>query len=166
MNLISVLLNKSHKKLSFRCGKIPLDYYIQKLAKQDIKRSLAACYVIEDRNIIAGYYTLSSNSIPYTECPEDLVKKLPKGYVDLPTILLGRLAVDSNYQGTGLGEILLIDALKRCVELSNSVAAFAIIVNPLDEDAQAFYEKYGFIMISGTNKMILPIATAKQFYDK
>lgn len=162
MNLISVPLNESHKKQSFRCGKNPLDYYIQKLAKQDMNRSLAVCYVIEDSSTIAGYYTLSSNTIPYTECPDDLVKKLPKGYANLPTILLGRLAVDSNYQGTGLGKILLVDALKRCVESSNHVAAFAIIVNPLDAQAQVFYEKYGFILISGTNKMFLPIATAKK----
>jgi ribosomal protein S18 acetylase RimI-like enzyme len=166
MNLISVLLNESHKKQSFRCGKTPLDYYIQKLAKQDIKRSLAACYVIEDNNTIAGYYTLSSNSIPYTECPIDLVKKLPKGYTDLPTILLGRLAVDSKYQGNGLGKILSVDALKRCVESSKSVAAFAIIVNPIDAQAQAFYESYGFILIPGANKMFLPIATTEKYcYD-
>src|SRR5690606_26363537 len=94
--------------------------------------------------------------------PENLARKLPPTYQNLPTILLGRLAIDNNYKGNGLGEFILMDALNRCIEISNNLGTLAIIVDPIDAKAKAFYAKYGFIALPGTGKMFIPIKTVKE----
>src|SRR5437764_10736085 len=109
MNYITVPLSSGHKKDKFFCGKPLLDNYIHNQASQDIRRKLSACFILPDEeNNVKGYYTLSSASIEKKLLPEGLLKKLPPSYVDLPVILLGRLAINKNYQGHGLGEIILL----------------------------------------------------------
>lgn len=160
-------LDSTHDRESFSCGKELLDNYFWRQAKQDLKRKLAACFVLVDKETkkISGYYTLSSNSISHDLIPDSFKKKLPKLYLFLPTILLGRLAVDRSFQGKGLGKILLIDSLKRCLETSDSIGAFAVIVDPLDPEAEGFYKKYGFIKLTDSGKMFLPMKTIKELFE-
>jgi GNAT superfamily N-acetyltransferase len=115
--------------------------------------------LIDDADAIKGYYTLSASSIKRDSFPENLSKKLPLSYQDLPTVLLGRLAIDKSLQGQGYGEIMLIDALKRCFEISENLGTIAIVVDPIDEKAQRFYERYGFVQLPGSEKMFLPMKT-------
>lgn len=166
MSQLSEPLNSTHKKSEFSCGKEMLDVYIRKQANQDIKRKLSACFVIIDTkiNLIKGYYTLSSNSIPLEFIPSQLQKKLPKSYQSIPTILLGRLAVDNKFQGLGIGKLLLIDALKRSVELSKTIGCFAIVVDPIDQEAEKFYDKYGFIKLPDSGKMFIAMKTINQLF--
>lgn len=164
MDLNIELLTKNHNKKEFSCGYEMLDNYIQRQANQDVKRDLSACFVLCEtaKFDIIGYYTLSSGSINRDDFPENLSRKLPPSYQSLPTILLGRLAIDNNYKGNGLGGFILMDALNRCVEISNNLGTLAIIVDPIDEMAIAFYAKYGFIELPGTGKMFIPIKTVKE----
>jgi ribosomal protein S18 acetylase RimI-like enzyme len=160
MNLKIVRLEKKYDKSSFDCGYILLDGYIKTQARQDVDRDLSACFVlINDTDTIKGYYTLSANSIKRDSFPENLSKKLPPSYQDLPTVLLGRLAINKSLQGQGYGEIMLIDALKRCFEISKSLGTIAIVVDPIDEKAQRFYERYGFNQLPDSGKMFLPMKT-------
>ena len=92
---------------------------------------------------ILAYYTLSSYSIEIENLADDFAKKLPR-YPLLPAILLVRLAVDSNHQGQGLGEIMLLDALKLSLDSSRHIGSVAVVVEALDQDALAFYKKYNF----------------------
>lgn len=166
MTYLTIPLNSTHDKSSFSCGKEMLDNYFWKQAKQDLKRKLAACFVSidQDSNKIKGYYTLSSNSILNELIPNIFKKNLPNSYSDLPTILLGRLAIDKDFQGKGFGAMLLIDALRRCSEISDSVGAFAIIVDPLDDAAEQFYSKYGFVKLPDSGKMFLAMKTVKELF--
>lgn len=149
MAFLTVPLSSSHKKEKFSCGKALLDNYLHGQARQDVKRRLSACFVLpDDDQNVKGYYTLSSASIDQNVLPAEIIKKLPPSYLDLPVILLGRLAVGGSYQGQGLGEILLIDALKRSYFVSKEVGSIALIVDPLDNDAVRFYEKYEFIPLT------------------
>jgi ribosomal protein S18 acetylase RimI-like enzyme len=162
MNLKIVRLEKKYDKSSFDCGYILLDGYMKTQARQDVDRDLSACFVlINDTDAIKGYYTLSANSIKRDSFPENLSKKLPPSYQDLPTVLLGRLAIDKSLQGQGYGEIMLIDALKRCFEISESLGTIAIVIDPIDEKAQGFYERYGFIQLPNSGKMFLPMKTVQ-----
>ena len=79
--------------------------------------------------------------------------------------MLGRLAIDKNFQGKGIGKILLIDALKRCFGASDSIGAFAVIVDPLDKEAERFYKKYGFIKLPDSGKMFLPMKTIRELFE-
>lgn len=166
MSQISESLNSVHKKSDFSCGKEMLDNYLHKQANQDIKRKLSACFVVkeEQTELIKGYYTLSNNSIPLEDIPESIRKKLPKSYTTIPTTLLGRLAIDNNFQGRGLGKLILIDALKRSFELSKTIGSFAVVVDPIDEDAEHFYDKYGFLKLPDSGKMFLPMKTIGQLF--
>lgn len=140
-----------------------MDNYIQKQVSQDVKRELAACYVLCDNpdKAVIGYYTLSSHSVNLDELPEDLRHKLPPAYKDIPTALLGRLAVSKAHQGKKLGGYLLIDALNRCAALSESIGTLAVMVDPIDEKAVSFYEAYGFIKLPDSDRMFIPIKTIK-----
>jgi GNAT superfamily N-acetyltransferase len=157
MSYVTVPLNAFHKKSVFNCGKALLDNYLHVQAKQDVKRKLAACFVLTDEhNKVKGYFTLSSASISKGSLPEEMTKKLP-AYEDLPVTLLGRLAVDSNYKGQGLGEFLLMDALRKCYDTSSSIGSMAVIVDPIDDSAVNFYRKFGFILLPDSGKMLLPM---------
>lgn len=157
------VLSSNHHKKNFSCGYEMLDNYIHQQAKQDVKRDLSACFVLCEagKADIIGYYTLSSGSVNRSEFPEHLSRKLPPHYHNLPTILLGRLAIDDHYQSRGLGEMLLIDALNRCMEISNNLGTLAVVVDPIDKTAEIFYIKYGFIKLPGTEKMFIPMKTVR-----
>jgi len=166
MSYITEQLSNEHNRKDFSCGKNLLDNYFWKQAKQDVKRKLSACFIkVEEKDKISGYYTLSSSSISNDLVPESFKNKLPKSYLSIPVILLGRLAIDKSFQGKGIGKYLLIDSLKRCYYTSKSIGAFAVIVDPLDIEAERFYEKYGFIKLPESGKMFLPMKTISNLFE-
>ena len=157
--LITVALNSSHKRNSFECEEASLEIYLKKQAGQDVKRQVAACFILEDEgSIIKGYYTLSADSIDRVLIPEELQKKLP--YRNLPVTLLGRLARNTTYKGQGVGEILLADALKRAYQASTTIGACAIVTDPINEKARSFYQSFGFISLA-SGRMFISMETVK-----
>jgi predicted GNAT family N-acyltransferase len=161
---LTQVLNKSHIKENFNCGFVLLDNYLKRQAKQDVNRDLSVCYVLSDEitNTVISYYTLSSDSIKRSVFPENLTKKLPVSY-DLPVVLLGRLAVDISNQGNNYGKLLLIDALKRCFLVSQTIGLLAVVVDPIDENATKFYKKFGFELLSN-NRMFIPMKTVRDLF--
>lgn len=152
-------LNSSLNKKNFNCGKEMLDNYFHSQASQDVKRKLCVVFTMFENTTVKGYYTLSSASIPAGMIPEAIKKKMPRSYEMLPVTLLGRLAIDTKFKGQGLGGIILLDALKRSYEIaSQSLGSIGVVVDPLDSDAVAFYEKFGFILLPDSGKMFLPMA--------
>jgi GNAT superfamily N-acetyltransferase len=136
-----------------------LEDYLRKQAGQDVKRQVAACFILEGKDgAIKGYYTLSADSVDRTLIPENLQKKLP--YKNLPVTLLGRLARDTNYKGQGLGELLLADALRRAYQASASIGACAVVTDPINDKARVFYEGFGFISLEN-GRMFIPMETIK-----
>jgi ribosomal protein S18 acetylase RimI-like enzyme len=164
MSFITVPLDSTHDKEDFICGKTLLDTYLQKQAKQDVKRRLSSCFILSDGKKVKGYYTLSAAAVERRFLPQEIVKKLPPSYNDLPAILLGRLAISENYQGQGLGEMILMDALKRSYFASLQVGSMAVVVDPLDEAAVKFYQRYDFILLPDSGKMFLPMATIANLF--
>lgn len=166
MTYLAVPLETGHDRADFDCGRDSLNHYIRKQAGQDMRRRLAVVFVLPDAlGKVIGYYSLSSDGLPYEEVPVAVQKTMPQSYASLPTILLGRLAVDKQRHGEGLGELLLLDALKRSYNLSlTDVGAAAIIVDPLDEAAAAFYEQYGFVMLPDRGRMFIPMKTVKSLH--
>lgn len=160
------LLDKCHLRNDFDCGKELLNLYLQTRAGQDMKRKLAACYVLTDgeSESVIGYYTLSNYSIPTNAFAEQIRKRLPASYKSIPTTLLGRLAIDKKHQGKKYGKILLIDALKRSLENSKLIASFAVVVDPLDEEARNFYLKYDFIELPDSKRMFVSMKTLDELF--
>ena len=157
------MLNSSLNKKGFKCGKVMLDNYLHTQASQDVKRKLCVVFAMFEDTTIKGYYTLSNASIPSELMPEGVKKKMPGSYKALPVTLLGRLAIDEKFKGQGLGGIILLDALKRSYEIaSQSLGSIGVVVDPLDSEALAFYEKFGFIILPDSGKMFLPMADIAQ----
>jgi GNAT superfamily N-acetyltransferase len=91
---------------------------------------------------VVGYYSLSAGSVRKEESPARIVKGLAKHPIGV--ILLARLAVDRSEQGAGLGKTLLVDALSRALAAADAIGARAILVHAIDDEAAAFYKKFGF----------------------
>lgn len=109
---------------------------------------------------VVGYYTLAAGAVVFEHLPTDASKKLPKHPV--PVVLLARLAVDQSFQGKGLGERLLLDALQRSLDLSAGLGVHAVEVDALDDAAAAFYRKYGFTpLLDDPLHLYLPIVTVE-----
>ncbi|NJM18327.1 MAG: GNAT family N-acetyltransferase [Richelia sp. RM2_1_2] len=142
---IELLDKKKHNRSAFVSGNDSLDNYIRKQASQELKKKVSTVFVLIDSpNVdIIAYYTLSSYMVDVANLNEDFAKTVPR-YPLLPATLLGRLAVDQTYQGKGMGELVLIDALKRVLEATSQVASLAVVVEAIDEKAVSFYQKYGF----------------------
>lgn len=159
-------LEKHHHRESFCCGVEQLDHYLHCQAGQDIRKHVAATYVLtkEKQLTVLGYYSLASFSIDCSEVPESFRKKLPK-YSRLPVTLLGRLAVDQNYQGNGLGEYLLANALKRSWRTSHEIASLAVVVEAINDEAISFYQLYGFAMLKEQKKLYISMDTIAKAYN-
>ncbi len=110
---------------------------------------------------IAGFYTFSATTIKLEQLPPEFVKKLPR-YPRMPATLLGRLARDLAFKGQGIGELLMVDALKRAWENSSIIGAVAVVVDPKDERAAKFYADFGFQPLDD-KQMFLPMKAIPQW---
>lgn len=163
MNNDVVPFNKNIDRNNFESGKGQLDDYFKKYVSQDTKKKLTVCFVkVNDELEPEGYYTLANDSLPKELVPENIRKKIP--YDKISVTLLGRLAIDKNFQGKGLGKKLLMDALFRSYQTSHTIASLAVIVDPIDLEAERFYLKYGFMKLE-SGKMFLPMATIRKLFS-
>jgi len=163
---IESLDSRKHIRSDFCCEKDSLDNYIRKQASQDIKKRVATVFVLIDdpEYQVMAYYTLSSHTVKVECIDENFAKHLPR-YPLLPAILLGRLAVDTSQKGKRLGELMLIDALKKALNASRQVASLAVIAEALDENAVNFYMKYGFEKFKqDPMKLYLPMKSIEELF--
>lgn len=115
----------------------------------------------DDGKTVVGYYSLSQFSVWLSDLPPSMTAKLPK-YPAVPATLIGRLALDKRFRGRGIGELLLMDALARCLAVSKLVASAAVIVDAKDETAKGFYVKYGFLeLLRAEKRLFIPIGTVE-----
>ncbi len=153
-------LGSQHDRGAFSCGSPPLDDYLKARARQDAKRLAAAVFVMvldDAPTVVAGYYTLSATSVALEDVPEEFARKLPR-YPFAPATLLGRLARDIQFPGTG--RLLLVDALKRAYRQAGEIAAATVIVDAKDARARAFYESFGFRALrASADRLFLPMQT-------
>jgi hypothetical protein len=158
-------LGNQHDRAAFRCGIEALDSYLQKQASQDIAKRAAVAFVATlDGKTIAGYYTLTQYAIDLGDIPEAIAKKLPK-YSTVPATLLGRLARHTDFYKQRLGELLLMDALRRSLDLSKQAASTGVIVDAKDDKAADFYRRYQFIDPPKVERrLFLPMRTIEPLF--
>ncbi len=150
----------THDRLAFASGNERVDAYFHRTVTQDVKRRYAACYVLVDKasGSLAGFYTLSSYSIPIDEIADDIARKLPR-YPSVPAVLLGWMGRASEFRGRQIGALLLADAIHRVVH--SPVGAHALCADAIDEAAAAFYKAHQFLpLASRPSSLFLPMRTA------
>jgi len=154
----------AHDRHSFASGAEELDRYLKHQASQDARRHIAAVFVASDGQRVVGYYTLSATAIELSHLPPETARRLPR-YPEIPATLLGRLAVDGVWQGKGLGERLLLDALLR--SLASDIASYAVVVDAKDENAARFYARYGFQQLERRGRrLFLPMGTIATLFQR
>lgn len=149
-------ITSAYDLTQFRCGKDALDDWLRIRALKNEGRSSRTYVVAEGRRVV-GYYCLSTGAEKLANTPSKVSRNSPD---PVPLILLGRLAVDENHHGKGVGAAILKDALQRVVQVSQVVGARAVLVHAIDQNAMAFYLKYGFIEFpGGSQTLFLPVDT-------
>lgn len=156
-----------HDRAAFFCEEDPLTEYIRERARHEVTKKVTAVYVItNDGKTIAGYYTLSQYAIDVGEIPGEVTKalKVPK-YKMLPATLLGRLARDSKFRGRGLGDLLIMSALKQALDTSTTVGSWAVVVEAKNQKAETFYKSFGFISVpERKDRLFLPMRTIEGMF--
>ena len=155
------LLDRSFSRDNFDCGVFELNHFLKTKARQNqsvgFNKTFVAISKDDSSKNILGYYSLSMGEIDLSSLPENLVKKLPRHPV--PVARMGRLAVDLSVKGKGLGQLLLVDAMKRVQRASELVGVFALLVDAKDVSAKNFYLKYGFLsLIHEDMTLFLPLS--------
>jgi GNAT superfamily N-acetyltransferase len=134
------LLGIQHDRDVFDCEENSLNEFLKKYARQNDEKGLGRTFVAVKPGdpAIIGYYTIASGAVSFDTVPE----KLPR--YPIPVAHLGRLAVDKQAKGQGVGAFLLIDALRRITQVADQMGIYAVEVYALNESAKQFYLKYGF----------------------
>jgi GNAT superfamily N-acetyltransferase len=139
-----------HDVTGFSCGNELLDRWLIRYAGQNQRRDAARTFVAAaGGRIVYGYYTLLAGQLDHREATRETGKGLPRHF-PIPIAILARLAIDSRHQGTGLGAAMLNDALVRVGHASEDIAIRAVVVHAVDENAAAFYRRFGFQALSTT----------------
>ncbi|HWW63504.1 MAG TPA: GNAT family N-acetyltransferase [Sphingomonadaceae bacterium] len=136
-------LNDGHDLSQFTCGKPSLDNWLKHRALSNHKRGFTAVMVVHEAGRVVGYYGLAPTAIVPTAMPRSIRTGQPPD--PIPCLLLGQLATDTEWAGRGIGSGLLKHALERCIEAARLVGGRALIVNAVDAEAAAFWQRRGFL---------------------
>jgi GNAT superfamily N-acetyltransferase len=161
-------LGPNHDISRFSNGIHPsLDQWLHERAR--LSEGLSArTYVVcatDEPNRVVGYFSISAALEQRNALPSARLRRgMPE---QVPLLLIGRLAVDTQWQGQGLGSALLADALRRCLAASDIAGARGVIAHAIDHAAVGFYERHGFVRSPlGERVMLVPIETVRSLVGK
>lgn len=137
-------LNSGHVLGGFDCGIGSLNDWLERYAQTASGSGSARTYIVSDheQGRAVGYHALTVVSIEHSGATERVAHGMPQHQI--PAVLLARLAVDKSVQGRGLGAFLLSDAMRRALTVGEEAGVRLMLVHAIDENARAFYEKFGF----------------------
>jgi len=141
-------LERGHRRRQFRSGLAAVDDWLRTKAWQHQQKHVSVTTVLLDEtDHIAGYYTLATGQVDFSDLPEDLSKRLPRRR--LPVAVLAWLGVSLRHQKQGLGRLLLAQALRDCYEAGDTFPFVAVILDCLTDTAKSFYQKWDFAELPG-----------------
>jgi GNAT superfamily N-acetyltransferase len=152
---VSEAIAPTHRTSSFDSGKPDLDRWLQQHAVSVEARRTGRTFVWHVDEQVVAYYTIAAHLLVRDDLPRALGRGNP---VQIPAVLLARLALDKTLQGQGLGGALLADALGRIVTVTRTVAARFVVVDAIDDAARRFYEHHGFRSIPNTLRLVQKIS--------
>ena len=134
-------LNSSHQIDHFDSGNSQLNDWLKKRALKNELPGASRTYVVCTGNVVVGYYCLANGAVAQTIATGRVLRNMPD---PIPVMVIGRLAVDRNWQGKGIGRGLLRDAILRTLNVAEIAGIRAIIVHTISQEAKQFYESCGF----------------------
>lgn len=159
------LLAKSHDRDGFDCGVEPLNLFLKQTARQHAKRGISRTYVLVDENAappkpIIGYFALNLCQVTSATLTPEQAKKLPR---NVSGVRLGRLARAVQFKGQGIGDILMVAAMEKFIEVFKLAGGIGLFVDAKDQKAKEFYESFGFISLpSNELELFLPVKTIQE----
>jgi GNAT superfamily N-acetyltransferase len=105
-------------------------------------RGFTVVIIVHDQARVVAYYGLAPTAVEPNLVPRNIRTGQPPN--PIPCLLLGQLAVDRRYQGRGLGDALVVHALKRIAWTADLVGGRAVLVTAIDEEAARFWRSWGF----------------------
>lgn len=135
------LLNENHDRVRFDCGNETLNEWLIRRALKNQRSGASRTFIVCNESRVIGYYALASGSIERHIAPKTIARNMPD---PIPVAILGRLAIDLQFQSQRLGGALLKDAILRTLLVSRNIGVRAMLVHAISEDAKRFYSSYGF----------------------
>jgi GNAT superfamily N-acetyltransferase len=133
---------KRHDRSRFDCGDESLNEWLRRFSGQSRRADTAATWVIADRDdVVVAYASLSMTGISLAGAPAALAKHSPD---PVPALLCGRLGVDRNYAGLGIGAALVAHILATAVDMNRAAAMKAVVVTAISSEARAWWTRFGF----------------------
>jgi len=152
------LLSAEHELREFNSGTESLDIWLRQRAMKNQTSGASRTYVVADQTNVVAYYCLSSGALDAIDAPGSIRRNMPD---PIPMAILGRLAVDTTWQGQGFGVALLQDAVLRTAQAAQILGIRGLLVHALSAEAKQFYERYGFAA-SPNNPMTLVLSLKGQ----
>jgi predicted N-acetyltransferase YhbS len=156
-------LSRLPKKLldaraGFDCGSLALNQYLTKTASQHEARNITRTFCGVRDGELFGFYALTNSDVDVSVLSSEVVRKYKLPTHRLPVVRLARLAVDLRFQGQGLGQSLMIDAMSKVVRVAESSGCIGLVVDAKDERAAAYYERFGFRQAGeNTRRLFMPL---------
>lgn len=154
------LLSRQHDRGAFSCAEGDLDDYLKRIARQHNEKGIARTFVLVDTaesTRILGFFTLASCEVVAADLPPAYAKKYP---TKAPAAKLARLAVSADRQRQGLGGIMMVEAMRRSLSVSENIGIIGFFVDAKNQGARSYYEQFSFIPLpSSPLTLFLPLAT-------
>ncbi|MEA3535268.1 GNAT family N-acetyltransferase [Rhizobium sp. CC-YZS058] len=141
------LLSDDHRLDTFDCGEESLNEWLRRKARSNQLSGASRTYVTCRGADVVGYYCISSGALAAEAAPGSLRRNMPD---PIPMTILGRFAIDQDWQGRGVGVALLQDAVTRAGQAAEIIGVRGILVHALSDRARLFYEKHGFRAARGS----------------
>lgn len=136
-------ITAAHDVSAFSCGKPSLDHWLKTRALSNQEKGFTAVMVVHDAGRVVGFYGLAPSAVVPNALPRSIRTGQPPDPV--PCLLLGQLATDLGWTGRGIGTGLVKHALQRCVTAASLIGGRALLVNAVDPEAAAFWQRRGFL---------------------
>jgi len=147
-------ISDKHDASTFDCGHATLNDWLRRRAIKNERQGASRTFVVCEGNTIIAYYSLAVGAVTREEVSGKMRRNMPE---PIPVMVLGRLAVGTQWQGKDIGVGMLKDAIMRTLIVTEHAGIRAILVHALTEEAKRFYLHCGFHE-SPINDMTLMIA--------
>jgi len=159
-------ISKRHDRKGFDCGNEDLTLFLRKMARQHAERDISRTFVlIDDQTMhrILGYFTLTICEVIPTQIPAQRLKNYPD---PLPATKMARLAIASDNQRTGLGKLLVLDAMRRTLAIREHTGIIGLFVDAKNTEAADYYKQnFGFVPLQEDPlNLFLPIHTISRAF--
>ena len=146
-------ITTTHDVTSFDCKDTTLNDWLQRRAIKNESKGASRTFVVCEDNTVIGYYALAVGAITREETAAKVRRNMPD---PIPVMVLGRLAVDADWQDKGIGIGMLKDAIQRTIIVAEHAGIRAQLVHALSDNARSFYQHWGF-QASPTNDITMMI---------